>query len=531
MTQKKKLQIFISSTYTDLREERQAAVEAVLTAGHIPAGMELFAAGDKSQMDVIKRWIDESDVYMLILGGRYGSIEQKTQKSYVHLEYEYALKKGKPLFAVVINENCLEKRFKKYGVSAIEKEYPDKLKKFRELVCSKMVRFWTDSKDIKLSIMETMSDFSKRDELAGWQQGNQLEVLTSEDTRRKKISGSKLQNDAERQLREQKILSWRNTSIETKSGKPNSLSNPRKSLKVSLSKRLEAPQNKNILHLAYSPDGRTLVSAGNDTCVRLWDVFFGREVKTFDGHILGVSSVAVNNDGRVLAAGDLHSVKIWSIPKSKCIQTLQISKESLSLSVSKLTFNLDLLAVAANKVSLVNWKTGENLAEFGEYNDGISDMAFSPNGELLAYAEKQINIVNLDTRHLYKIASGESYATALAFSPDSNFLAICWMHSETKLSEIAIFDLNNRKEIRRFESLSEQVVSCLAFNLSDGSILVSGGHDKKIRFWNYYGRELAMIDDHDYPIGAIVFSEDDITLASTGGDRVIRIWTLETPAG
>lgn len=67
----KKLQVFVSSTYTDLIQERQAAVQAILSAGHIPARMELFSAGDESQMTVIKRWIDESDVYLLILGSRY----------------------------------------------------------------------------------------------------------------------------------------------------------------------------------------------------------------------------------------------------------------------------------------------------------------------------------------------------------------------------------------------------------------------------------------------------------------------------
>jgi hypothetical protein len=56
---KRKLQVFISSTYSDLKEERQAAVEAILKAGHIPAGMELFTAGDKSQMTTIERWIDD----------------------------------------------------------------------------------------------------------------------------------------------------------------------------------------------------------------------------------------------------------------------------------------------------------------------------------------------------------------------------------------------------------------------------------------------------------------------------------------
>ena len=81
----KRLQVFVSSTFTDLIHERQAAVEAILVSGNFPAGMELFTSGDESQMDAIKQWIDESDIYMLILGGRYGSIEPKSGKSYTHL--------------------------------------------------------------------------------------------------------------------------------------------------------------------------------------------------------------------------------------------------------------------------------------------------------------------------------------------------------------------------------------------------------------------------------------------------------------
>ena len=174
MIQKKKLQIFISSTYSDLREERQAAVEAVLMAGHIPAGMELFAAGDESQMNVIKRWIDESDIFMLILGGRYGSLDPKTHKSYIQLEYEYAIQKGKPLFALVVDDNYIKKKVKKYGSSVIEQDNPNKLRQFKEVVCSRMVRFWNDPKDIKLSIMEAITDLNNRSELVGWIPGNEV---------------------------------------------------------------------------------------------------------------------------------------------------------------------------------------------------------------------------------------------------------------------------------------------------------------------------------------------------------------------
>lgn len=99
---RKRLQVFVSSTFSDLVKERQAAVEAILTAGHIPAGMELFTSGDESQMEVIKQWIDESDVYLVILAGRYGSVEPNSGKSYTQLEYEYALEKDKPLFACAI---------------------------------------------------------------------------------------------------------------------------------------------------------------------------------------------------------------------------------------------------------------------------------------------------------------------------------------------------------------------------------------------------------------------------------------------
>src|SRR6266403_1562984 len=128
---RKRLQVFVSSTFTDLRKERQAAVEAILTAGHIPAGMELFTAGDESQMDVIKQWIDESDVYLLILGGRYGSIEPKSGKSYTHLEYDYAIAKGKPFFACVIKDAAIDSRVKEHGRNVIENENPQGLKAFR----------------------------------------------------------------------------------------------------------------------------------------------------------------------------------------------------------------------------------------------------------------------------------------------------------------------------------------------------------------------------------------------------------------
>ncbi|WP_373960423.1 DUF4062 domain-containing protein [Vibrio gigantis] len=189
---KKKLQVFVSSTYEDLKSDRQAAVSAILKSGHIPAGMELFTSGDQSQMDTIRRWIDESDVYMLILGGRYGSVELTTQVSYTELEYDYALEQGKPLFAVVINEEALEVRVKEFGTSLIEKENPKQLKNFREKALSNISSFFSDEKDIRLCVYESLSDFAVNRDLKGWVSSDEV---TNSQSLLDEISALRLEND------------------------------------------------------------------------------------------------------------------------------------------------------------------------------------------------------------------------------------------------------------------------------------------------------------------------------------------------
>ncbi|HGA1022775.1 TPA: DUF4062 domain-containing protein [Bacillus cereus] len=173
---KRKLQIFISSTYIDLKDERQAAVEAILDAGHIPAGMELFKAGNETQLKTIKRWIDESDVYLLILGGRYGSVEPESGKSYTHLEYEYAIEKGMPVFAVVLSEPLLFSKAAQFGADSVfEKKEHDKYKGFQDFVHTKIVRKVDDLKDIKLSIHTTLNEFKDLYKFSGWVKGSEVE--------------------------------------------------------------------------------------------------------------------------------------------------------------------------------------------------------------------------------------------------------------------------------------------------------------------------------------------------------------------
>jgi len=70
----KRYQVFVSSTYADLREERSKVIQTIMELDCLPAGMEIFPAIDEEQFNFIKRIIDDCDYYLLIIGGRYGSL-------------------------------------------------------------------------------------------------------------------------------------------------------------------------------------------------------------------------------------------------------------------------------------------------------------------------------------------------------------------------------------------------------------------------------------------------------------------------
>ena len=94
----KRYQVFLSSTYADLKEERDNIIQILMKLNCIPAGLELFPAIDEKQFDYIKKCIDDSDYYLLIIGGRYGSLTCEGI-SYTEKEYLYALKNNISIIA------------------------------------------------------------------------------------------------------------------------------------------------------------------------------------------------------------------------------------------------------------------------------------------------------------------------------------------------------------------------------------------------------------------------------------------------
>jgi hypothetical protein len=161
---RKKFQIFVSSTFVDLKDERQAVSKAILNLGHIPAGMELFPASDIDQLSFIKRVIDDCDYYVLIVGGKYGSLSD-SGLSYTELEYQYAVETKKPILAF-LHENVSDLKHSKVEADTDRLE---KLEKFREKVkAGRLVEFWSSIENLESKALVSLTNAFNDQPQIGW---------------------------------------------------------------------------------------------------------------------------------------------------------------------------------------------------------------------------------------------------------------------------------------------------------------------------------------------------------------------------
>lgn len=163
----KRYQVFVSSTYADLQDERQEVMQALLELDCIPAGMELFPAANEDQWTLIKGVIDDCDYYMVILAGRYGSIGPDGV-SYTEMEYRYALDTGKPVIGFVHRDPGKLPS----GRCEMTDEGKAKLAVFRELVQRKMCRPWDSPSDLGSQVSRSLIKLIKSHPGVGWVRGN-----------------------------------------------------------------------------------------------------------------------------------------------------------------------------------------------------------------------------------------------------------------------------------------------------------------------------------------------------------------------
>ena len=159
----KKYQIFISSTYTDLIEERKYVQDVITKMEHFPVGMEIFSASSTKQWDIIKRTIDLSDYYILIIGYRYGS-EMEDGISYTEREFLYAKEQGVPIIAFIKEE----------GLSVKEKDI-ELLPKGKKLQCfiekvkeDREIEWWKTKEELGNKVLLSLHKEFIQNERYGW---------------------------------------------------------------------------------------------------------------------------------------------------------------------------------------------------------------------------------------------------------------------------------------------------------------------------------------------------------------------------
>ena len=174
--------IFISSTYEDMLPYREAVSDALTSIEHLPIGMEQFVSTPDRSLDVCLTDVRRCQLYVVLVGMRYGSIDDETGKSFTELEYEEALKNNIPVLAFVINENeCpVLPKFVDTGVSA------EKLKHFKNRLDERMTSRFTSVEHLKELVIRSVEAQVKRTTEA-----KQAEVLVSADEE-EFVAGAKL---------------------------------------------------------------------------------------------------------------------------------------------------------------------------------------------------------------------------------------------------------------------------------------------------------------------------------------------------
>jgi len=158
----KKYQIFVSSTYKDLKNERKRVIEQILNTGHLAVGMELFVASDDEQFEYIKRIINNCDYYVLILGGCYGSVSKNTGISYTEMEYNYALEKNIPIL-IFPNENI-----KKLPKSKRDEDLTNIQNFINKVSENRLHKTWKNKDDLCLKVINSLHNAFDEKPQRGW---------------------------------------------------------------------------------------------------------------------------------------------------------------------------------------------------------------------------------------------------------------------------------------------------------------------------------------------------------------------------
>jgi eukaryotic-like serine/threonine-protein kinase len=279
-----------------------------------------------------------------------------------------------------------------------------------------------------------------------------------------------------------------------------------------------------LMSVAFSPDGKRLVSGGIGNTVNVWDAQTGQETLSLTGHASMVFSVAFSPDGKRLVSGSGdETVKVWDALTGK--ETLTLKGHAGP--VGSVAFSPDgkrLVSGAVNIVMVWDAQTGQETLTLKGNTGGDFRVAFSPDGKRLVSgsADGALKVWDAQTGQETLTLKGHAGPVfSVAFSPDGKRLVSCSQDKTVK-----VWDAQTGQETLNLTGHTGPVIS-VAFS-PDGKRLVSGGADNTLKTWDAQtGQETLALKGHNGAVLSVAFSPDGKRLVSGSWDGTVKVWDAQ----
>lgn len=260
----------------------------------------------------------------------------------------------------------------------------------------------------------------------------------------------------------------------------------------SLLHSLEGHQ-KVVESVSFSPDGRYVASASNDGAIMLWDVKTGERVRAFTGHTSGVTDVAFSPDGKRIVSGSYdESARVWDVKTGALLLTLKDGYELIQSCSFSPDGNSIVTGESSGVVTFWDAHNGKRLRTMTGHSGTVNDVTFSPDGNLLASAAGDgVVLWEMEEKGRTVLLGHTAPLLSAAFSPDGTKVA-----TGAEDMTVRIWDARKGSVIQTMKG-HDDFVFHVAFS-PDGKEVVSASQDGTVRVWDVVtGRDVQVIRKGD----------------------------------